>query len=173
MHEIKKLIHYVIGMADNHKFSSKKKLNKVLWFADALYYRNFGVGISELKSYKRWNKGPVVPNLDVILQELEKEGKIKVTPDSQPTEIKLLLKSDIDLNIQEADTLAEVFNFVSKETMTLELLTEISRTPSWDAAEHDSNLPLHTAFDCYSLPVTEEDKKWAMEEYNKYKQNAQ
>ncbi|WP_448208753.1 Panacea domain-containing protein [Azospirillum sp. sgz302134] len=75
---LKALVHYVCdSFSDYPAKLGKVKLQKILWNADRVAYLKLGTTISGA-SYVKMPEGPATPYLDIALEELESEKKIKV-----------------------------------------------------------------------------------------------
>ncbi len=111
------------------------KLNKVLYFADMLYYAQNGESITGAE-YRRLQFGPAPRRIERAVERLEKEGRAKritrTTPSGMQQE-RLVALADPDLDLfspQEIDFVNEVLRMVDGQNAS-DLTEATHRHATW------------------------------------------
>lgn len=163
MERVKDIVHYIISKDVHHKLGAIK-LNKVLWFADSIYYTKEGKSLSGQENYIKRKYGPVVGNMPSILSELERDGKISIEEETRHTyrrtTYKSLTECEIDLSKEDRELLEGVLEEVCYDFTAAELSDE-THDIIWDAVEIGDPMPLYTVFASRPGVVTEEQIDWA------------
>jgi len=73
--QFKRLVHYICSVADQDQLGAIK-LNKILWFADAMAFARDGQSITAA-TYMKQKFGPVPRPMVPAMDALEKEGKLQ------------------------------------------------------------------------------------------------
>jgi Protein of unknown function (DUF4065) len=161
--KFKALVHYIVASCDDPQRLGATKLNKVLWFADAICYRSTRASITG-ETYVKRKRGPVPKAILQTLRELRAEGKIHIEEPAFQYEIRRFVSlqkpdasmfSPVEIGIITA-VLAEVC-----DRHTASSISDLSHDQIWDAANEGEELPLFATLASQPGEITEEAMGWA------------
>jgi Protein of unknown function (DUF4065) len=155
--------HYIIWRSDPAKLGATK-LNKVLWFADVIYYRRHGHTITGSDNYVKQQFGPVQKNMLSVLEELKRERKIAErigdTPIGFRREYVWLTEPDLaPFMADEIDVLNEVMNWICNDE-TAKSISDKSHDALWDETEIGETMPVRAGA-VVPAEITPEAMDWA------------
>lgn len=142
-----KMVHFVIQHTPPEKLGATK-LNKVLWFADLMYYRLHGRTISGENSYRKLQYGPVPNDMVGILADLKQRQLIAEreaqTPVGSRREFVWLAAADTTgFDPAEIDTLRDVIEWASK--MSAKEISDLTHDALWDESDDGAQIPVAAA----------------------------
>ncbi|MBL1176697.1 Panacea domain-containing protein [Pantanalinema sp. GBBB05] len=161
---LKELVHHICYKCGGKNELGATKLNKILWFADSLAYKQTGKSITGSR-YKKLQHGPVPFEINSVLKELENEGKILVYKHEYfglPKKTFLLLEHPLD-EIFSRDEL-EFVDLLTAEICgghTAKSISELSHDIVWEAASMGEEIPLSAVLATDEAILNEEDIAWA------------
>lgn len=157
-----KTVHYICHKADPEKLGAIR-LNKILWYADTIMYRDTGEPITGEKYVKK-RHGPVPDDISKALKDLGKEGKIRVDGADVPGKMKKYVSlSEADtapFSKEEIELLDDLLEVICNNH-TAASISEMSHDIIWDAAKPDEEIPMFAVLAARPGVVTKEDQKWA------------
>ena len=161
--KLKNFVHYVCHKVKDPSRLGKTKLNKVLYYSDFLFYlQNYRPITGEV--YIKDKHGPVSKNLNQILRELEKEGKVfereQAVIDFTRHELVSVKRPDIsNFEPEEIALIDEIIEIISNG-YTAESISKLTHDEAWEAARHGEEIPYYTILGKESTP-SEKAVKWA------------
>jgi hypothetical protein len=158
------LLLYICATADPHRLGAVK-LNKVLYFADMIWYALTGMPITGAGYRKRPN-GPTTDNVLPALRELQRSGAIEIEEiDYYGYRKKVYRATEAPDKSHFADEeislIDDVIQFVCYNN-TAKTISEFSHNRAWEMAEFGAEIPYHTAFALFPSEVSEETIEWAV-----------
>jgi Antitoxin SocA-like, Panacea domain len=155
--------HYVIARCDPERLGAVK-LNKVLWFADVLYYRRHGRTITGVDNYMKQQYGPVQRGMLGVLDELKRDGKIVErfgeTPVGLRREYVWLKEPDLTgFTADEVDVLNEVMDWIC-DGESAKSISEKSHDVLWDETEIGAPMPVRAGA-VVPAEITADAMEWA------------
>jgi hypothetical protein len=155
--------HYIIARCDPGKLGATK-LNKILWFADVLYYRRHGRTITGVDNYIKQQFGPVQRNMLGVLGELKKQGKIVErtgeTPVGSRREYVWVKEPDLSsFKADEIDLLNAVMDWICNGE-SAKSISDKSHDTLWDETEIGSPMPVRAGA-AFPAEITSEALEWA------------
>ena len=171
--KFKSIVHTIIHDCDHPMKLGAIRLNKILWFADVIAYRETGESITGA-TYVRRHKGPVPARIVDVLGELQQEGKIEVKePKSKyaPREFRSL-KGPVQDNLSkdEKDLIDLCRNHICNNFSAGEI-SELTHNHIWGAARDGEEIPLEATLmsEKGNLgDLTPEMKDWALKTMKDY-----
>lgn len=162
--KFKTAVHYVCSRCTDPSKLGATKLNKVLWYADAISYLAKGKPITGMK-YKKLQHGPVPSDICWAIDSLQAEKKIMVGQSDHYGYIKKdyvsLIAPDLnDLEKDEIDLIHLVMDFVCDKN-TASSISKLSHDIVWEAAAMGEEIPLQALLAAKSGEITDADKAWA------------
>jgi hypothetical protein len=160
----KSLVHYICSKCPDRNLLGATKLNKILWYSDALSLETRGTPITR-ETYIKRQFGPVPQHILDVIAKLEQEGAIAVknTPfhSYEKREFVSLTQPDISMFTPEEISLIDdvIGEICFNHTATSISLASHDRI--WELAEIGDELPLETIFASDLDEVTEADVAWA------------
>jgi hypothetical protein len=162
--KLKALVHYVCSKCPDRNLLGATKLNKILWYADAISLQTRGISITK-ETYVKRQFGPVPKHVLQVIAKLEDEGAIAVknTPfhNYEKREFVSLKKPNISMFTPDEislidDVIREIcFNHTASS------ISLASHDRIWGLANIGDELPLETVFGSELDEITEADVKWA------------
>lgn len=145
----------------------KTKLNKSLWYSDAMSYALFGHPVTG-ERYVKHQFGPVPSHMKPTLRELQEKGDIVVADTlyfGRPKfEFKALREPRLDL-FSETDLAAMDASFEHVcEKHTAKSISEQTHTDSWEMAAIGEEIPYFAFLVDEPDEITPEDVEWACRE---------
>ncbi len=161
--KLKCTVHYVIARCDPVKLGATK-LNKVLWFADVIYYGRHGRTITGSDSYVKQQFGPVQKNMLGVLADLKQEGKIIERPAATPVGFRreYIWVKEPDLTpfkADEIDVLNEVMEWICDDE-SAKSISDKSHDALWDETEIGAPMPIGAGA-VVPAEITPEAVEWA------------
>jgi hypothetical protein len=155
--------HYVIARSQPDRLGAVK-LNKVLWYADVIFYRRHGRTITGADTYIKRQLGPVPRDIVQTLKMLEHEGKIFMRKSETPTgtrhEYLWLKKPEVQVfEPEEIDVLHEVIDWICVEETALSISRK-THDALWDETEIGGEM-LVCAGAIEPAEISPEAVKWA------------
>ena len=160
------LVHYICARCDDPVKLGATKLNKILWYADTIAYRELGKTISGETSYIKRQFGPVPKKILATLEQLRKSGKIRIREAAsfgKPKEFTSKVAADCSrFTDQEREIVDSVIDVVCNDH-TASSISELSHDMIWEAAKVGEEIPVFAVLADYPGVVTAADRKWADE----------
>lgn len=158
--KVTKMVHFVIANARPQDLGATK-LNKVLWFADLMYYRKHGRSISGEESYRKLQYGPVLREMPAVLSTLKQRGCITEllveTPAGTRREFYELKPVDLaEFATDELEVLRTVIRWSAQHSA--QAISDLTHDSLWE--EMDDEIPIAAAAVKPGKP-TEDDLLWA------------
>jgi hypothetical protein len=161
--KLERLVHYICYRVEPKNLGAVK-LNKVLWYSEALAYLRQSESITGEKYVKRQH-GPVAYHLPQVIDSLTARGAIAVRDsivgDFSKKEYVYLLTPDITDFTPESISLVEsVMEFVCCKH-SARSISELSHTKVWELAELGEEIPMFALHALRKTEITEADVAWA------------
>src|SRR5258706_10305733 len=163
--KFKALVHYICEKAEDPSVLGSVKLNKVLWYSDAVHYMVKGQSITGATYVKRqW--GPVPTGKVKAIDQLIGEGKIARghVDHFGHTKDEYIAIQEADKDIFSGEEIAlvdQAFDHVCLKHTAKSIIEETHGT-IWELAEMGEVLPYETVFAYHLGEVDENDLAWAM-----------
>jgi len=161
--KFKGLVHYICYKADRNDLGATK-LNKILWFSDALNYVQFGESITG-EVYKKESFGPVPSHILRALDELSAEGKVFIRDANyygyQKKEYVTLKRPNLEHFSPEEISLVDELTQSVCCGHTARSISDLTHDNVWELAAFGEEIPYYTIFAGRNLKVTQEDIDWA------------
>jgi len=161
--KFKRLVHYIIARAGRRPGFGSTKLNKALWFADARQYVTDGKAITGAE-YTRQTFGPVPRAIMPIREELQREGKIRVTPQRSKFEgtrfESLLTPEEVGFIGNEKQTVDYWVDHIAKDH-TAGSISDDSHDYAWEIAKMGETLPYYAYLANRVREPNDEEMEWA------------
>jgi hypothetical protein len=163
--------HYVIAHCPPDKLGATK-LNKVLWYADVLFYREHGRTITGADTYEKRQFGPVPFGIYPTLRALEQAGAIKVrmtpTPAGARREFVWLTPPPVDkFTVEEIETLRDIMAAIC-DGHSAASISDLTHDALWDETEIGQPMSVK-AGSIFPAEITPEAMNWAKEAFNEYR----
>lgn len=142
------LILYIASRCERAQYFGKTKLNKILFYADFLYYKKTGASITG-QEYMRLDQGPAPRRLVPVVEALKGErfafrkerlfGRVQERP---------LAIDEPDLTLFSGDQIAMVNEVIEAFwDQTGKAVSDLSHSlPSWQLAANGETIPYSTIF---------------------------
>lgn len=163
--KFKDVVHYVVDKASsNPSVLGAIKLNKVLWYSDAIHYMVTGESITG-ETYVKRQFGPVPKHVLGAIDELVKDGKIlrgKVDHFGHMKNEYIVIQeaSKDKFTAEELDLVDTAYEHVCLNHTAMSV-SEETHGIIWQLAELGEEIPLSTAFASSVGEITENDLTWA------------
>jgi uncharacterized phage-associated protein len=137
--KLKEVIHYLSYLSGgNPRKLGKVRLNKILWFFEGIMYIKTGKKSINIKFIKK-KYGPVSPNVDKALAELEDARKIKVDNEDGNWIIKAVDIPKINyLSTEEIELLSNLYNTIS--SFRAKTVSNITHTKYWETLDQGDEM---------------------------------
>lgn len=159
------LVHYVIWKCPDATKLGATKLNKILWFADAIHYLRTGHPITAAR-YVKQQHGPMPQGFLKTRARLEKARAIAVAEGEfygyPQTRFMALQRPNI--TAFTADEMVDEVIETIRDGHTATSISALTHDRVWEAAEIGEEMPLHAIYASKDAELTEEDVKWATEQ---------
>lgn len=164
MRKLSALVHYICSKCPDKNLLGATKLNKILWYSDAIALQMWGAPITG-EVYVKRQFGPVPKHILGVIEQLEREGAIAVTNTpyhnyAKREYVSLKVPKISIFTPQEISLVDDVINEICYNH-TATSISLASHDRIWELAEIGEDLPLETVFASELDEVTEEDVKWA------------
>jgi hypothetical protein len=135
------------------------KLNKVLYYLDMVHYANFRRSVTGATYRKRPN-GPTTDQLLFVLEDMQREAKLKVSSVEYYGYIKkeyqpLVSEPNGVLNAVEQSILDEVIDFVCFSN-TAQSISDYSHAAPWELSDMGEVIPYHRALLLFPMQPSSE-----------------
>jgi hypothetical protein len=162
--KLKALVHYICSKCPDKNLLGATKLNKILWYADALSLETRGETITK-ETYIKRQFGPVPKHILEIIKKLEDDDAIAVknTPFHNFEKREFVSLKRPDLSMFTPDEISLIDDVIGEICFnhTATSISLASHDRIWELAEIGDELPLETIFASDLDEVTEADVKWA------------
>lgn len=163
--KFKALVHHVVSSCDDPNRLGAIRLNKILWFADSIAYRQQGASITG-ETYVKRQHGPVPKHILATLRELQDEGAILVSEKETVFGHKMRhfhsLKKPSDELFSPMEI--QVVDILLKEICTnhtASSISDVSHDQVWDAANMGEEIPFFATFARFPGEIGNEAMSWA------------
>ena len=168
--QFKALVHHVIHIcSDNPVQLGATRLNKILWYSDAIAYQVRGKPITNA-TYIKKQYGPVPKYVLPTLNELRDDGKIVIKEGQYEFDprkfISMIPPYDDAFSEEEKHIISIVVDFVLQRTASE--ISEASHDVIWKAAKEGEEMPLYATLASVPGVITEKDIRWANEIADKH-----
>ncbi len=164
--KFKALVHFVIHKCAEPDRLGAVRLNKTLWFADVLAYKDRGVSISGT-TYIKKQHGPVPKFMPACIEALADEGSITVEEPSfayETRKFRSMAPPDTScLDTYEKDLTLYVLNTLFGHTASD--VSEMSHDRIWGMASDGEEIPIFATLGSVRGQVTPEVIDWAKSQY--------
>jgi hypothetical protein len=162
--KLKALVHYICSKCPDRNLLGATKLNKILWYSDAIALQMWGAPITG-ETYVKRQFGPVPKHILKVIEQLENDGAIAVksTPFHKYEKREFISLKDPKISMftpQEISLVDDVINEICYNH-TATSISLASHDRIWELAEIGEDLPLDTVFASQLDEITEADVKWA------------
>lgn len=163
MDKLHALTHYIISKCENPVHLGATKLNKILWFTDALSFIQTGKSITNA-DYEKRQFGPVPKNIMTVKSLLkernyifEREGTYNGYPQKQFVS---LAHPDIsEFSAEEISLIDGVIKEIC-ENHTAVSISEKSHDIIWDAAQIGEEIPMYAVLASRQGELSGSDMNW-------------
>ena len=164
--KFKALVHYVCDKSNDPSVLGSVKLNKVLWYSDAVHYMVTGQSITG-ETYIKRQHGPVPRHIVGAMNELVMEGKIARGRVDHfgftKNEYIAIKESDVrPFTADEIKLVDAAFQHVCLDH-TARSISEETHGVIWQIAAMGEEIPLATVFASDVGEIDEDDLSWARE----------
>ena len=162
--KLKALVHYVCEKAEDPACLGAIKLNKVLWYADSIFFKIHGTSITG-ETYVKRQFGPVPRHIVGIIDDLVAENKIARGRVDHFGHVKsefiAIAQASVDeFTAPEIQVIDSAFEHVCLNH-TAKSISEETHGVIWEIANMGEPIPLSTVFAAEVGEVDEEDFAWA------------
>lgn len=162
--KLKALVLYIVWRANQYQGFGATKLNKVLWFSDARFYRSYGRSITN-ETYVRQPHGPVPEHVENLKVELISEGALTAWDELYYGKVvrRLSAEAPPETSAFTAEELVMVdwwINHIGSDH-TASSVSELSHNYPWTIARMGERIPLHAVFAERVRPPNKEELDWA------------
>lgn len=166
MNQLEAIVHFVIARSFAENLGATK-LNKVLWLADQISWRETGETITGLRTYKRMPFGPVPPNIDDCLASLKSKAVIEEFAKHTPVGILRDFRTNIEPKLEkftakEVDTISRALAFILPMAATE--VSELTHDAYWDELENGDDMFVDAAALWVGGHVDDKSLDWAARE---------
>jgi hypothetical protein len=168
--KFKELMLYIAASSEADSRFGAVKLNKILYYADALHYAEQGKPITGAV-YVRRQFGQAPRDLLPIRAELVSEGRAAMRLEryfgqTQKRLVSLVTPDLSAFGATEIELVDEVIGALWEKT-AIEVSETSHRLMGWRCARENEEIPYHAIF-LIDLPLTEADRQWAREVAERY-----
>lgn len=147
--KLAELLLYLAQRLGNERAAGSTKLNKLLFFADFIHFRQHGRSITGAE-YQRLPYGPAPKRLLPVRQQLLRRRDAELVEETYLGQIqqRLVPRRDADLSrFSEAEiaTVEEILGHLAGRT-GLDLTNLSHRVPGWDLFEENETIPYEITF---------------------------
>ncbi|HEY0023957.1 MAG TPA: Panacea domain-containing protein [Longimicrobium sp.] len=157
--KLAELILYISARCEDDAAYGSTKLNKILFYADFLFYANTGVSITG-QEYMRLDRGPAPRRLVVIRNELVDQGALTVRDQSYGRwrQKRPVALRPVDLSAFTTDEIASVDSVVREfwGMSATEVSDHSHRFDGWKLANDRETIPYPTALISDEAPSAED-----------------
>jgi uncharacterized phage-associated protein len=158
LQKLKDVVHYICAQCHQDELGNVK-LHKILYFADMLHFLSSNKPLTGVE-YQKQSFGPVARHLSWAINELSREGAVKVQKRDyfgfKKTDYLSLQKpSAARLTNSEISLLNDVIEFVCQRSA--KEISELSHMEPWKAAEIGETIPYYSAYGLLPSAVSDAD----------------
>ncbi len=162
--KLRALVHYVCSKCPNRNLLGATKLNKILWYSDAIALQHYGTPITG-ETYIKRQFGPVPKHILKVIDQLEtdKALAIKSSPFHRYEKREYVSLKEPDISIfspEEISLIDDVIHLICYRH-TANSISLATHDRIWELAEIGEDIPLETVFSSSLDEVTESDVQWA------------
>ncbi len=168
--KLKAVTHYICDKATDPSVLGSIKLNKVLWYSDAVHFLLHGNSVTE-ETYVKRQHGPVPKHIVFAVEDLVKEkkiarGKAHYFGHLKAEFISILPPEEIEslLSVTEVKIIDDAFEHVCLKNTAMSI-SEKTHNAIWEMASLGEEIPLYTVYATDVDEVDESDIEWAEEEW--------
>ncbi len=163
--KLKEVVHYVCSQCSQEELGNVK-LHKILYFADMMHYLASRKPLTGVE-YQKQNFGPVARHLSWAVNELCKDGVLKVEKRDyfgfkKTDYIPIQRQAHAKLSNFEVQLLNDVIEFVCERSA--KEISELSHMAPWDAVEIGETIPYYSAYGLIPSELSEDDIEGATAE---------
>ncbi len=162
--KLKALVHYVCSKCPDTTLLGATKLNKILWYADAISLETRGVSITK-ETYIKRQLGPVPKHVLKVIEMLREDRAIAVksTPFHNYEKREFVSLKQPNISMFTPDEIRLIDDIIREICFnhTATSISSASHDRIWELADIGDELPLETVFASELDEVTETDVKWA------------
>jgi hypothetical protein len=163
--KLEALTHYIIARTFKHELGATK-LNKVLWLADLIAWRERATSLTGLDTYKRMPHGPVPYQINEVLSRLQSIQAIAEVRSPLPVgyrrEFASLVDPDLGLfSARDIDIIHIAIDYITPKTAAD--VSEQTHDAYWDEVPQNGELSVAAASLWFNSP-TQDDMNWAKSE---------
>lgn len=162
---LKNLVHFICRECETDPSRlGKVKLHKIIYYSDLYRLRTKATPITGV-TFVKYPFGPFVPEIDEVLLELQKEGKLHIIPRDEYNEydsIGLVGKGAPnlqDFEDREISIVREQINEICPQTATY--ISDKSHGPIWQLTEMYAPMPILAEIAYNLIQITDEDVTYA------------
>jgi len=160
----RELVHYIINKCSDPSKLGATKLNKILYYADFLFYMEHGKTITN-ETYVKQDHGPVPKHILQHLENLMEKGAISIREVPFFGKIKreyhsLTVPKISDFSSEEIAHIDEIVNLICNE-YTASDISELTHNLVWEYAKKGEEIPPYTIFVPNFEPLDAKDLAWA------------
>jgi hypothetical protein len=163
--KFKALVHYICWRCEDPRLLGTVKLNKVLWYAERIWYLRTGQPIAGA-TYLKQQYGVVAKTLAPLVVELEREGALSTRERSHGGSLmQYFARFEPDLSVFTAPEISVVDSLV--ETICFRdapsPVDVAADDQVWKLAQIGETLPYYTVFAARPSEIRKRDMDWAVE----------
>jgi Protein of unknown function (DUF4065) len=163
--KFKALVHYICWRCEDPRLLGTVKLNKVLWYAERIWYVRSGQPLAGA-TYIKQQYGVVAKTLAPLVVELEKEGALSTRERSGGSLMQYFARFEPDLSVFTAPEISVVDSLI--ETICFRDApspVDVSADDQvWKLAQIGETLPYYTVFAARPSEIRKRDMDWAVEQ---------
>lgn len=168
---LSEVVHYVVAHCEPEKLGATK-LNKILWYADVIYYREHGRTITGEEAYEKRQFGPMPKNIYGIIRSLQAAGKIRErrmpTPAGVRREFVWLEPAPVEqFSAEEIDLLRNVMEAIC-EGHSAASISEQTHDTLWEETEIGQDISVKAGA-VIPNEITPDAIKWARGKFDEYR----
>ena len=165
------VVHYVIAHCPPDRLGATK-LNKVLWYADMLYYRQHGKTITGAESYVKLQHGPVPKDIGPTIGALKQSGKIveRATPTPAGVRREFLWLEPAPVQKfapEEIDALRDVMGWICNGESAASI-SELTHDALWEETAIGQDMPVKAGA-VVPAEITPEAIQWAQGVFDEHR----
>ena len=156
--QFKNVVHFIVSRCDPEQLGNVK-LHKILYFADMLHFMNNGTPLTGV-DYQKQQFGPTARHLGSVLDELSREGRVRVATRkyygfNKKDFISLEEPNSASIGNEAQALLMDVIDFVCGRSA--KEISELSHDLAWETAKMGERIPYAAVFGLQPAEITEKD----------------
>jgi hypothetical protein len=164
--KLKDVILYACSRCEPSRLGAVK-LHKILYFSDMIHYANVGAPLTGA-TYRKRPMGPTCDQLLVTLNELARDGALKIRDVDY---FGYLKKEYIAADRSHGESLSETARAILDDVMdfvcvnnTAKTISEFSHNKAWEIADFGDVITYNSVFNLFPTQVSPETLEWASQE---------